>query len=531
MDTVLCNGDGDVITAVYNPPGNTLLHLSADTYSPGSGTWSDQSGNGLDFTVSTSTALKGTDYGGFPFMDFNGNYGIAKRIVGGSLTNITTPTTNKYTIFCVSQILNSTSTWRTLMRGSTQEHQVIIQSGNNNLGLYDNLGSNFVDSGFDVTTDMTGSRNLLVWELSTTSPYYKFQINESGTNSIITSAANYTLPFCCIGGYHNGSIVITTSSQYWGGIYEFIVFDGHLSASDRAYTAEYLAYKWGISTKLSSFVSTQGVLSVYNPGALDVLGSTFYTAVDASYALRRLFVAYTGPQVRVRRSTDNSEIDIYFSSDGSIVNFNLTGWLGGGTAYVRTWYDQSGNTKHLTQTNTTLQPQLQLDDSKYKIYFDGSNVLEHPNDAIFNSVEHTIVARTKSTGTMGDWMSYVTKVQSSSARFFGLWYESNHTRMLYQRYGTTSGTLIYDNGIGSHLNVTRTVVARTNSSSVMSFYAGGRLIGSFSGNFTTNTGPFLVGGTDVIHQRYLGFIDNVMFFTTQLDDATSEILSHPSTLL
>ena len=531
MDTLLCNDDGDVIFEKYDsysPPSNTLLRLGADTYTPGSSTWTDQSGNGLDFTVPTNTNLKGTDYNGFSFMDFNGSYGIAKRVVGGSLTNITTPTTGKYTIFCVCQVLNSTSTWRTLVRGSSADHQVIVQSGNNNLGLYD---SGFVDSGFDVTIDMTNNRNLLVWELSTSSPIYNFQLNESGTNSTITSAGSYTLPFCCIGGYHNNSTDVTVSGQYWGGIYEFIVFDGHLTASDRAYTAEYLAYKWGISSKVASFTGTQDVISTKNLGALDVLGSSLYNLADAAYGLRRLFLAYTGPQVRVRRSTDNTETDISFGSDGTIQNFDLTTWLGGGTAYVRTWYDQSGGAKHLTQTTTTLQPQLQIDDSKYKIYFNGSNVLEHPNDAIFNSVEHTIVARTKSTGTMNDWMSYVTKIASSSERFFGLWYESNHNRMLYQRYGTTSVTLIYEVGIDGHLDVTRTVVARTNSSSTMSYYVDGRLIESGTGSFTANTGPFLVGGSDVVHKRFLGFIDNVMFFTTHLDDATSEILSYPATLL
>jgi hypothetical protein len=38
-----------------------------------------------------------------------------------------------------------------------------------------------VDSGFNVTTAMTSSRNLLTWELSTSSPIYNFQLNESGT--------------------------------------------------------------------------------------------------------------------------------------------------------------------------------------------------------------------------------------------------------------------------------------------------------------------------------------------------------------
>jgi hypothetical protein len=103
--------------------------------------------------------------------------------------------------------------------------------------------------------------------------------------------------------------------------------------------------------------------------------------------------------------------------------------------------------------------------------------------------------------------------------------------MLYQRYGTTSETMIYQTGVNSHLNVTRTVVARTNSSSVMSYYEDGASRDTGSGSFTANNGPFLVGGTNVIHQRFLGYIDNVMIFTSYLNDTTTATLSSSSTLL
>jgi hypothetical protein len=603
MDTLLCNDDGDIVLGTYQP-SNTLLSLSADQYTGGSATWSDQSGNGLDFTVSTNASLKGTDTDGFPYMNFGGSYGIAKRIVSSALTNITAPTTGKYTIFCVTQMLGTTTPQRTLIRGSSVDHQVYVGNNTNNLGLYDNNGGGFRDSGFDITTAMSNSRNLLVWELSTSSPIYKFQLNESGTDSTITSATNYTLPFCCIGGYHNVSTVITTSSQYWGNIYEFIVYDGVLSASERAYVAEYLTYKWGITSKLpSSFTSTHGVLTneetlaflyagsgtettytwgaegvtyadilvvggggggksatlylptggggggevvyrrgvpvtpgveikvgrggpiatqggisqftpsirangggaggsgtggsgggadrgtqtsaasvklsadglgnvggytttssgrgagggggateagsigsgdrgtnggegyaattfgvwntVYgsggggggrnfasglggtnagnggnpggtgvvhtgsggggglayggsapatdpigpggsggsgivlvkpNPGALDGLGSSVYTQAVGAYALRRLFGAYTGAQVRLRRSTDNAETDVYFDKYGYPVNFDVETWLGGATGYVVTWYDQSSGANHVTQSTAGNQP-------------------------------------------------------------------------------------------------------------------------------------------------------------------------------
>jgi hypothetical protein len=251
MDTLLCNDDGDIVIGTYDP-SNTLLRLSADQYTAGSATWADQSGNGLDFTVSTNTSLKGTDADGFPYMNFNGTYGSATR---GS--NIPAPTSGTYTVFCITQIKASTATWRSLMYGSG-DIQLIIQSGSNNLGLYN---GGFVDSGFNVTTAMTSSRNLLVVELSQTAPIFKFQLNESGTDSIINSSTGFAIPFNTIG---------TNGGNYWGNIYEFIVYDGVLSASERDYVAEYLAYKWAITEKLPSFTSTQGVITALQ--LLDISG-------------------------------------------------------------------------------------------------------------------------------------------------------------------------------------------------------------------------------------------------------------------
>ena len=96
----------------------------------------------------------------------------------------------------------------------------------------------------------------------------------------------------------------------------------------------------------------------------------------AAYSLRRLFGDYGGPQVRVRRSTDNVEADIFMDKDGVIVTIenstekNLTTWLGGATAYVTTWYDQSGNGNNVTQATTSKQPKY---DTTNKIEFIASS--------------------------------------------------------------------------------------------------------------------------------------------------------------
>lgn len=75
----------------------------------------------------------------------------------------------------------------------------------------------------------------------------------------------------------------------------------------------------------------------------------------AAYSLRRLRTAYTGPVVRVRRSSDNAELNFRPSE---IQSGQLAAWAGTGNGFVVTWFDQSGNGRDATQTTTTLQPQI-----------------------------------------------------------------------------------------------------------------------------------------------------------------------------
>jgi hypothetical protein len=95
----------------------------------------------------------------------------------------------------------------------------------------------------------------------------------------------------------------------------------------------------------------------------------------AAYSLRRLS-SYTGDAVRVRRSNDSAEEDF---TPEEIANGTLTAWTGANDGFVQTWYDQSGNSRHGTQTTSTAQPKivssgaLILESSRPFLEFDGSN--------------------------------------------------------------------------------------------------------------------------------------------------------------
>lgn len=95
-------------------------------------------------------------------------------------------------------------------------------------------------------------------------------------------------------------------------------------------------------------------------------GVTEYpTGAAVAFGLRELpGYSWTGALVRVRRASDNSESDFYQGATAGTLNTtrggggtSLESWAGG-NSYVKTYYDQSGNTNNATQTTAAIQNQI-----------------------------------------------------------------------------------------------------------------------------------------------------------------------------
>jgi hypothetical protein len=93
------------------------------------------------------------------------------------------------------------------------------------------------------------------------------------------------------------------------------------------------------------------------------------------YSLRQLS-GYSGSAIRVRRSSDNTEQDIGFSS-GVLDNASLSSFVGAGDGFVTAWYEQTGFGNDLKNSGATSQPQIvfsgtiQTSGGFTCIYFDG----------------------------------------------------------------------------------------------------------------------------------------------------------------
>lgn len=79
---------------------------------------------------------------------------------------------------------------------------------------------------------------------------------------------------------------------------------------------------------------------------------------SAIYSLRQLY-KYTGPILKIRRSSDNTTQEFQFSNDlYGIPEQQILDFVGAGDGFVETWYDQSGNSHHATAPTTDEQPKI-----------------------------------------------------------------------------------------------------------------------------------------------------------------------------
>jgi hypothetical protein len=79
-----------------------------------------------------------------------------------------------------------------------------------------------------------------------------------------------------------------------------------------------------------------------------------------AYSMRLINSGYSGELIRLRRSSDNVESDFGSGlSMGEFLDYSaIDTWLSGATAYIVTWYDQSGQGRDITQSTAGNQPVL-----------------------------------------------------------------------------------------------------------------------------------------------------------------------------
>jgi len=96
------------------------------------------------------------------------------------------------------------------------------------------------------------------------------------------------------------------------------------------------------------------VIAQQTPLLLDI-----FPNASVAYSLRKLRTNYNGACIRVRRSSDNAEQDIGFVNN-ELDTASLLSFVGSGSGFVKTWYDQSINGYNSTNTTNSQQPRIVL---------------------------------------------------------------------------------------------------------------------------------------------------------------------------
>lgn len=77
------------------------------------------------------------------------------------------------------------------------------------------------------------------------------------------------------------------------------------------------------------------------------------------FGAQRVMAGYSGPLYRIRRDSDNAEMDVYCQIAGDYPNYDeVNAWAGSAGLWVATVYDQTGNGRHIVNTILANQPRL-----------------------------------------------------------------------------------------------------------------------------------------------------------------------------
>jgi hypothetical protein len=260
-----------------------------------------------------------------------------------------------------------------------------------------------------------------------------------------------------------------------------------------------------------------------------------YAGAAAAYSLRKLRSGYTGSAIRVRRSSDNTEQDIGFTSAGNLDESALTTFVGANDGFVVTWYDQSGNAVDLTQSSASNQPLIVISgtiitsNGKNAVEFTSRNkIIEISNTSIFRNVgyAYTFGVHKVTTTSSNSIIWLVTSGTSTSlARVNNTKTSANKFTFGARRRDTDSAIVITSTADASTTDVSLHTGAGDYINSIGRQYINGTLDGEnlswFTGGNTSDTDSqrFRIGQTSGAFNGY--FFELVLYNTNKSSERVS----------
>ncbi|MFN4811031.1 MAG: arabinofuranosidase catalytic domain-containing protein, partial [Bacteroidota bacterium] len=268
-------------------------------------------------------------------------------------------------------------------------------------------------------------------------------------------------------------------------------------------------------------------ISVLNP----ILGTT--QVAQVAYSVRKLSPGYSGPAIRVRRSSDNTQQDIGFTAGGDLDQAALLTFVGGASGFITTWYDQSGNGRNAIQNTVANQPRIvnagvvDIQNSRPTLTLNGTSAhLTQSSLLISNPYTANLVAaragsnpsyqRVLNLGATGDGFGFMGTLGPNYATFVGngggAWNDVN---------ANSPAT-----AVGNASNV-MTMTVNTGTAGLIP-YLNGNAIGTKNGTAATATG-FQIGSPyngSNFNQLWSGNISEFTIFGSSLSDPDRQTIEN-----
>ncbi len=434
--------DSTTTTIGFDGSGN-IDEAAIETFCTGTTctvqTWKDQSGNSFDFSESNAN-IQPVIYDSGEIFKTNGKPSINFTTSDIRLTN-----TNSI----VDSPSNMWVSW-VARRDSANEQDV-------NRGLFDTFGDRTV---FDTSTEG--------WLYDGNYSGNPFNYNNLRRNAFLdlqTGAGNasaYLDGVLWDTDTYTASAIKTTSYLGFGG-------SGYMKGD----VQEFIIWTDNQSSNRTSIESNVGDYFTQNTPLLDT-----YSGAAAAYSLRLLDSTYTGSAIRVRRSSDNTEQDIGFNVFGELDTVSLASFCGSSNGFVKTWYDQSGNSNDATQSTTSQMPKIYdgttgviTENGKPAVYFDGDPNSLHSSSSISHTNSTMLVVCSVDNVTHGTYDPTIFRIGDGSTKENDLRFmygTSNRSNVIFRReQNNVVNSLSYTNSNMISQNLTFNVVSSSNLQSFM----------------------------------------------------------------
>jgi hypothetical protein len=175
-----------------------------------------------------------------------------------------------------------------------------------------------------------------------------------------------------------------------------------------------------------------------------------YSGAATAYSLRKLDKDYTGSAIRVRRSNDNTEQDIGFTSAGNLDTASLKTFVGANSGFVTTWYNQADSSgvfgiRNAIQTTAATQPRI----------VNAGNLIYKNNDLVIEASSSQHLSQSQTLAFINFTLFFLLSRSGTGNDAILI---SNSTNYTYLHYGTT---VYVGDGTTSNitLNTTQTLIS------------------------------------------------------------------------